>query len=207
MSKLRTPLLFAIAGTAALAGGVAWFVSLSPPERAEADARVDEAAEVPSRTELARLQQTPQAKAYARQHALAHEVRAFLRDAPRMGAVRRDERADALLRTIDDELAATRMSAGEAFVLQASLVSASVEDEPERALRLAQLAARHRAYAAQREAAHAAGLASDPRFRDYKAREAAIVAEVAALAVIPDGLGRDEYLRRRLQQAREEAYR
>jgi hypothetical protein len=36
-------------------------------------------------------------------------------------------------------------------------------------------------------------------------REREIVAEVMGMTSIPDGLSRDEYLRRRLQQAREQA--
>ena len=38
----------------------------------------------------------------------------------------------------------------------------------------------------------------------YKAREREIVDEVMAMTTIPDGLTRDEYLRRRLQSAREQ---
>jgi hypothetical protein len=41
-------------------------------------------------------------------------------------------------------------------------------------------------------------------FQLYKVREREIVAEVMALQSIPDGLSREEYLRRRLQAEREQ---
>ena len=66
---------------------------------------------------------------------------------------------------------------------------------------------RYRAHADQRMDAFAAQQRNDPRFQSYKARERAIVAEVMALPRIPGGLTRDQYLRQRLQQARETAYR
>lgn len=56
---------------------------------------------------------------------------------------------------------------------------------------------------AQRRNAQAAEQA-DPMFQLYKVRESQIVAEVMALQTIPDGLSRDEYLRRRLQAEREQ---
>ncbi|WP_105101945.1 hypothetical protein [Microbulbifer pacificus] len=45
-----------------------------------------------------------------------------------------------------------------------------------------------------------------PGFAEYKALERKIVAEVRALDRFPDGMSRDEYLRKRLQEAREQAY-
>ncbi len=45
---------------------------------------------------------------------------------------------------------------------------------------------------------------SDPMFQLYKVRESQIVAETLSLQVIPNGLSRDEYLRRRLQAEREQ---
>jgi hypothetical protein len=41
-------------------------------------------------------------------------------------------------------------------------------------------------------------------FQLYKVREGQIVAEVMSLQTIPNGLSRDEYLRRRLQTEREQ---
>lgn len=45
---------------------------------------------------------------------------------------------------------------------------------------------------------------SDPMFQLYKVRESQIVAETLSLQTIPNGLSRDEYLRRRLQAEREQ---
>ena len=45
----------------------------------------------------------------------------------------------------------------------------------------------------------------DARFSRYKSEEKRIVDEVMALDSIPDGLSRDQYLRQRLQEAREQA--
>lgn len=52
-----------------------------------------------------------------------------------------------------------------------------------------------------RRAAH-----PDLHFLAYKREEARIVEEVMAMSTIPGGVSRDEYLRQRLQQAREQAY-
>ena len=49
--------------------------------------------------------------------------------------------------------------------------------------------------------------APDARFSQYKSEEKRIVDEVLTLQTIPDGLSRDQYLRQRLQEAREQAYR
>lgn len=45
-----------------------------------------------------------------------------------------------------------------------------------------------------------------PGFAEYKALERKIVAEVRELDRFPDGMSREEYLRKRLQEAREQAY-
>lgn len=44
-----------------------------------------------------------------------------------------------------------------------------------------------------------------PGFADYKAAERRIVAEVQQMSVFPDGMSRQEYLRKRLQEARQQA--
>ena len=45
-----------------------------------------------------------------------------------------------------------------------------------------------------------------PGFSEYKSMERKIVEEVQAMQNFPDDMTRDEYLRKRLQQAREQAY-
>ncbi len=46
----------------------------------------------------------------------------------------------------------------------------------------------------------------DPQFEAYKVQEAEIVKRVMAMTSFPDGLSRDEYLRRELERARIAAY-
>ncbi|MGL6160558.1 hypothetical protein [Microbulbifer sp.] len=45
-----------------------------------------------------------------------------------------------------------------------------------------------------------------PGFAEYKETEAQIVREVQQMTTFPDGISKQEYLRRRLQEAREKAY-
>lgn len=155
----------------------------------------------------ARLQASPEVRAYLRQGALADELRGFLAAPQDVPTAERARRADALSQRIDGEREARRMSAGEAFALQAALARAAEPDARALDARLAALVARYRAEANLGAAAQAKALRADPRFARYKAREAEIVAEAATMAAVPDGLTREEYLRRRLQRAREEAYR
>jgi hypothetical protein len=63
---------------------------------------------------------------------------------------------------------------------------------------------RYQALSAEREARLAQR--RDPNFERYKAEERRIVEDVLALQDIPDGLSRDQYLRQRLQEARERSY-
>lgn len=185
---------------------VAWFATRHAHEAGD-PARDAVDASPQQRTTAATLASTPQARAYGERRNFERDIRQFLAGAGRMGAVERSERADALASGVDDYARAEQMSAGEAFLLQAALIKADAPEGVERSKRLVRLAERYRADAARREAAWTARQARDPQFQDYKTREAAIVTEVMALATIPGGLSRDEYLRRQLQQAREQAYR
>lgn len=94
------------------------------------------------------------------------------------------------------------MSAGESFLLRAGLIRAAEPDEQQQAAQLRALKERYEIDTRQRTAQGSAQ--SDPMFQLYKVRESEIVAEVMSLQTIPDGLSRDEYLRQRLQQAREQ---
>ena len=93
------------------------------------------------------------------------------------------------------------MSAGETFLLRTGLIRQTVADQAEQAAQIKALKERYESEDRRRTAE--ANLRSDPAFESYKVRESEIVAEVAAMQTIPDGLTRDEYLRRRLQAARE----
>ncbi|WP_242108073.1 hypothetical protein [Luteimonas aquatica] len=160
-----------------------------------------------SATELAALRATPQARDYAARRAFDADIRAYLREASAMNAVQRSERARALSAQIDAYERARQLSAGEALLLRAALIQASGAEEPARAEQMAALVQRYRDTAQRREAEWNAQLQHDPKFRDYKSREREIVAEVMAMPHIPGGLSRDAYLRQRLLQAREQAYR
>ncbi|WP_196140297.1 hypothetical protein [Aliikangiella sp. G2MR2-5] len=46
----------------------------------------------------------------------------------------------------------------------------------------------------------------NPQFKDYKSMEKSIVSEVMKMETFPDGLSREEYLARRLAEARKKAY-
>ena len=94
------------------------------------------------------------------------------------------------------------MSAGETLLIRAGLIRETVPAGVERDAQLQALQQRYKAETQLRLAA--AQARPDPRFESYKIRESEIVSEVMAMQAIPDGLSRDEYLRRRLQSAREQ---
>jgi hypothetical protein len=94
------------------------------------------------------------------------------------------------------------MSAGETFVLRAGLIRETVPGSEEQAAQLKALKERYENDARTRLAA--ANTRSDPAFESYKVRESEIVSEVMSMQTIPNGVSRDEYLRRRLQAAREQ---
>lgn len=190
-----------------LAGVVAWIATRpeAPGQPPQAGAAAPASA-APSDLDVAALEATPQARQWRQRRDFARRLKTFLAAAPGMGAVARSEQARALAAAVDAQERARRMSAGEAFLLQAALIDAGAVDEDARVEALARLAERYRADAARREQAWRTQLRNDPRFRDYKASERRIVAEVMAMPEIPGGLSRDAYLRQRLLQARERAY-
>lgn len=97
------------------------------------------------------------------------------------------------------------LALSEALLLQIALIKAVSTDENEQKRRAQALISRYQTISAEREARLAQR--PDPNFERYKAEEKRIVEEVLALQNIPDGLTRDQYLRQRLQEARERNYR
>jgi hypothetical protein len=152
------------------------------------------------------LQQSPQVRAYRERQDFEADSKRFLRDAARLGPVEREKQARALSASIDKYEREGGLSAGESLLLRSGLIKATVADEAQQAARIAELAQDYRERADRRTAEYLAQHERDSRFQDYKARERSIVAEVMAMSSIPGGLSRDEYLRLRLQQARELAY-
>lgn len=95
------------------------------------------------------------------------------------------------------------LSAAEAVSLRLGLLRSSA-DEVEFTTQATHII---EAYQARHAQAMAEYLANPPAaFVDYKARERAIVEEVRQLETIPGGISRGQYLRERLQAAREESY-
>lgn len=155
---------------------------------------------------VAALQQSPQARLYRERQDFEADSKRFLRDAAQLGPVEREQRTRALSASIDKYEREGGLSAGEALLLRSGLIKATVADETQQAARIAELTQGYRERADRRTAEYLAQHQSDPRFMDYKARERSIVAEIMAMPSIPGGLSRDQYLRQRLQQARELAY-
>ncbi|MGH8062486.1 MAG: hypothetical protein ACREO7_10820 [Pseudoxanthomonas sp.] len=155
---------------------------------------------------LASLKDSPQARAYRERQDFEARSKRFLRDAATLGPVEREKQAHALSMSIDKYEREAGLSAGEALLLRSALIKATVADEARQATQIADLMQDYRERADRGTAEYLAQHQRDPRFQDYKAHERNIVAEIMAMRSIPGGLSRDEYLRQRLQQARELAY-
>jgi hypothetical protein len=129
-------------------------------------------------------------------------AREFFAQAAALSPEEARQRASDLSRELSRIERAGGLSAGETFLLRAGLIQATVADEREQLTQIRALMKRYEVDARQRNA-HAAAQ-SNPMFQLYKVRESQIVAETMALEAIPNGLTRDEYLRRRLQAEREQ---
>lgn len=129
-------------------------------------------------------------------------AREFFAQAPILSLEEARQRAADLSQELSRIEQAGGLSAGETFLLRAGLIGATVPDEQQQMEQMRALWERYLADARQRNAR--AAEQSDPMFELYKVRESQIVSEVMSLETIPDGLSRDEYLRRRLQAEREQ---
>jgi hypothetical protein len=129
-------------------------------------------------------------------------AREFFAQAPALSPEEARQRAAPLAQELSRIEQAGGMSAGETFLLRAGLIRATEPDEQRQAVQLRALKERYEIDRRQRSGQSATQ--ADPMFELYKVRESEIVAEVMSLQTIPDGLSREEYLRRRLQKAREQ---
>lgn len=129
-------------------------------------------------------------------------AREFFAQAPALSPAEARQRADDLSQELSRIEQAGGLSAGETFLIRAGLIRATVADEQQQMAQIRALKDRYEADARQRNAV--ASGQSDPMFDLYKVREGQIVAEVMSLSTIPNGLTREEYLRRRLQTEREQ---
>lgn len=130
------------------------------------------------------------------------QAREFFAQAPALPPAEARRRAALLSQELSRIEQAGGLSAGETFLLRAGLIRATESDERQQAAQIRELKARYQISSRQRTAQATAQ--SDPMFQLYKVRESQIVAEVMSLQSIPDGLSREEYLRRRLQAEREQ---
>ncbi|UHQ24811.1 hypothetical protein LVB77_09100 [Lysobacter sp. 5GHs7-4] len=200
----RTKLLLIALAAAALAAAV--LVARSRDAQASA-APAANARSASVEARQAALLATPQARAYRDREQFRGEAKRYFRDAASLGQAERLRQAQALQRDVDAYERAGELSAGETMLLRVALIQATVPDQAEQMRQVEALAERYRAVADQRNAQWLAQQRNDPRFQSYKQREAEVVAQVMAMTRIPGGLTRDEYLRQRLQDERESAYR
>ncbi len=131
-----------------------------------------------------------------------NDYRRFTSRAADLSATERARQAKNLSREIDRYEERGELALSEALLLQIGLIQASGLDEAEQKARAAAMTARYKARSAAREAERS----PDANFARYKTEEKRIVEEVLAMQQVPGGLSRDQYLRERLQEAREQAY-
>lgn len=130
------------------------------------------------------------------------KAREFFARAAALPAQERQRQAQQLERELSQLERAGGLSAGETFLVRTGLIRETVDDPAQQAAQIKALQERYQNESSRRIAQ--ASARSDPAFESYKIRESQIVAEVMSLQTIPEGLTRDEYLRRRLQAAREQ---
>lgn len=211
--RVRTYLSLTLLGAAIGLAAVWWLEDSGAPPQAlvtQPAAPSTTAASVPPLRDEAALEEaaaqameTPQGREFARRMTFQADYRNFLQQASTLSDAERQAQAEALVAEIDRREAEDELSLNEALLMQLGMVKVSYADEAQQAAAVDRLMARYRQRSADREAQRQ----PDERFAAYKQDEARIVAEVMAMTSIPGGLSRDEYLRERLQQAREQAYR
>jgi hypothetical protein len=145
----------------------------------------------------------PAVQSYQARLQFGADYQSFIKSAADLDEAQRRQRAAALAREIDRREAAGELALSEALLLQVGLAQAEGGGEDAQKARADALVARYQALSQQREARNRT---PDARFSQYKSDEKRIVDEVLSMDSIPDGLSRDQYLRQRLQEAREQAY-
>jgi hypothetical protein len=158
------------------------------------------------RPTVADLLKTPQAREYLAREEFHKRARAFFANWEQLGLAERDKEARYLQEAMERYEAAGELSGAESLMFRIGLIRALEPNEALRDEKIADLTAYYQVQAERREAEFREQQQRDPRFQAYKAEERSIVEEVMAMQAIPGGLSRDEYLRQRLQEAREAAY-
>lgn len=182
--------------------------STEPPATIEAPtphaADSDEPDPMAANSEQQQLLNSPQARDLEQRLAFHNQYRSFVQQAGQPEHATRRSEAKRLSKRIDALEAQGELALSEALLMQLGLIRATESDEATQKMQAQRLIERYQQISAEREARLAAQ--PDPNFERYKAEEKRIVEEVLALQSIPDGLSRDEYLRRRLQEARERSF-
>lgn len=158
----------------------------------------------PVTTEQLQLLDAPQVRQQQQRLAFHSRYRGFIDQAGELDAAARAAEAQSLAEQIEALERQGELALSEALLLEVALIKADSHDQAEQKARGEALIRRYQALSAEREARLAQR--RDPNFERYKADEQRIVEEVMALQNIPDGLSRDQYLRQRLQEARERSY-
>ena len=172
------------------------------PTQAPASARTPEPAVPVSERPPSRPAVDPPVQEFEQRERFQQNVREFFARAPALPPEERDARARDIASEITRYEAEGEVAAAEALTLRTALIRETVEDPAEQLEAIRGLQEHYQRLGARKQAEWEARV--DPEFELYKAREREIVAEVMAMTTIPDGLSRDEYLRRRLQSAREQ---
>jgi hypothetical protein len=205
-----------VAGVAA-AGAIVWFVrpaeqqkpaqsSVAVIEREPTQSQAPVRAAGPGVPENERPQSRPtvdpRVQKFQQRERFQQEVREFFARAPALPPDERAARARDIASAITHYEAEGEIAAAEALTLRSGLVRETVADPVEQLVAIRGLQEHYQQQGERKQAEWEAR--ADPELGLYKAREREIVDEVMAMTTIPDGLTRDEYLRRRLQSAREQ---
>lgn len=158
---------------------------------------------IPTEAQLQELLQNPAVKNQEQRLAFHQAYRSFVSGAAELSPAQRENQAQALREQIETYEQRSELAMSESLLLQLGLIQLTTDDEQAQKDQATALIARYKAISAEREAKAATPSAE---FQRYKVDEKRIVEEVLNMDSIPDGVSRDEYLRQRLQQAREQHY-
>lgn len=180
---------------------------VAPTSQADSPADVfagdSPATSIPTKAQLQELLQNPAVKNQEQRLAFHQAYRNFVSGAAELSPAQRESQAQALREQIETYEQRSELAMSESLLLQLGLIQLTTDDEQAQKDQATALVARYKAISAEREAKAATPSAE---FQRYKVDEKRIVEEVLSMDSIPDGLSRDEYLRQRLQQAREQHY-
>jgi hypothetical protein len=205
-----------VAGVAA-AGAIVWFVrpaeqqkpaqssvdAIEPePTQSRAPVRAAEPGVPENERPQSRPTVDPRVQKFQQRERFQQEVREFFARAPALPPEERAARARDIASAITHYEAEGEIAAAEALTLRSGLIRETVADPIEQLVAIRGLQEHYQQQGERKQAEWEAR--TDPELGLYKAREREIVDEVMAMTTIPDGLSRDEYLRRRLQSAREQ---